>query len=130
EAAQYWGKAYPGTRILQVLRDFGANSIVGSICPKVTDDRNKADYGYNPAVQAIVDRLAEKLVGACLPRELTLSEEGKLPCFVVEAKAPVDITDPNDTPLNCAADGRGEPSEQVKNAVRKQLAETKLCADD
>src|SRR5690606_2904953 len=31
--------------------------------------------------------------------------------------------------LDCTVDGRGVPSEQVQNAVRKQLAETKLCAD-
>lgn len=130
QAAQYWGKAYPGTRILQVLRDFGANSIVGSICPKVTDSpETKADYGYNPAVQAIVDRLAEKLVGACLPRELTIDEMGNVPCFVVEAKQPVDVTDPNDKPLDCGADGRREATQQVQDAVRKQLGDTKLCKD-
>jgi len=129
QAAQYWAKAYPGTRILQVLRDFGDNSIVGSICPKVVDDENKADYGYNPAVQAIVDRLAEKLVGTCLPREVTLDAEGKVPCFVVETKAPRDASDPDDLPLDCAANGREEIDETVKNAVRKQLADTGYCSD-
>ncbi len=127
EDAQYWGKAYPGTRILQVLRDFGANSIVGSICPKVTDDEDKPDYGYNPAVQAIVDRLAEKLVGACLPRELSIDENGEVPCFVVEAKPPIEGSDP----LTCLeANGRYEVSEDVRASVLKQLAETKYCADE
>lgn len=129
QAAQYWAKAYPGTRILQVLRDFGDNSIVGSICPKVVDDENKSDYGYNPAVQAIVDRLAEKLVGTCLPREVTLDAEGKVPCFVVETKAPKDASDPSDLPLDCGANGREEIDETVKKAVRKQLADTGYCSD-
>jgi hypothetical protein len=49
---QYYGKAYPGTRILQVLRDFGDNSVVSSICPK-------GDHGYVPAVEVIIDTLKE-----------------------------------------------------------------------
>lgn len=49
---QYYGKAYPGTRILQVLRDFGDNSVVSSICPK-------GDHGYVPAVDVIIDTLKE-----------------------------------------------------------------------
>lgn len=51
---QYYAKAYPGTRILEVLRDFGVNSIVSSICPKDTTQ------GYNPTVRAIIDRLKER----------------------------------------------------------------------
>jgi len=131
EPAQYWAKAYPGTRILQVLRDFGKNSIVGSICPKVVDDDKKEDYGYNPAVQSIVDRLADKLIGTCLPREVTLDAEGKVPCFVVETKKPRDASDPMDMELICdPGKGREEVDETVKNAVRKQLAANKYCADD
>ena len=126
EQTQYWGKAYPGTRILQVLRDFGANSIVGSICPKVTDDSNKDDYGYNPAVQAIVDRLAEKLVGACLPRELTIDENGEVPCFVVEARKPIAL---GEEKLNCQAAGRGEVDDAVRASVLKDLAKTGFCTD-
>lgn len=49
---QYYGKAYPGTRVLQVLRDFGDNSVVSSICPK-------GDHGYVPAVEVIIDTLKE-----------------------------------------------------------------------
>ncbi|HXS16892.1 MAG TPA: hypothetical protein VN764_06875, partial [Polyangiaceae bacterium] len=129
EPAQYWAKAYPSTRILQVLRDFGDNSIVGSICPKVVDDDTKEDYGYNPAVQAIVDRLAEGLKGPCLPREVTLDAEGKVPCFVVETKPPRDASDPSDVELNCNAAGREPVGETVKNAVRKQLAANRYCSD-
>jgi hypothetical protein len=62
---QSYGEAYPGTRILEVLRDFGENSIVGSICPKIaTGDAQDPNFGYNPAMQAIVDRMAEKLAGS------------------------------------------------------------------
>lgn len=111
---QYWGKAYPGTRILQMLREFGDNSIVGSICPKITTgDVTDPAFGYNPAVQAIVDRLKEKLGGKCLPRELSTEDDGSVPCAVIEALA---------GNLDCGADGRIPVDDQsVKDAVLKQL---------
>lgn len=79
-------KAYPGIRHLEVLRMYGDNSIVASICPKVlTGENTNANYGYNPAVGAIIDRLKEKLGGRCLPRKLTVDSKGVLPCQVIEA---------------------------------------------
>lgn len=124
---QYWGKAYPGTRVLQVLKDFGANSIVGSICPKITTGvETAAGFGYNPAVQAIVDRLAEKLTGKCLPRELSLQDDGTVPCSVVEAKPKG-----SDMPLNCDASlGRAVPEDLTREAVLAQLKATDRCDGD
>jgi hypothetical protein len=124
---QYYGKAYPGTRILQVLKDFGANSIVGSICPKNAIAGNPVadtdpNYGYNPAVQAIVDRLAEKLSGKCLPRELTTNPNGEVPCTVVEAKP-----DDDDDPLNCEADGRRPVEDKVRSGILAQLEAVGRC---
>ena len=122
---QNYGKAYPGTRILQVLRDFGANSIVGSICPKIsTGDAQNPNFGYNPAVQAIVDRLAEKLAGKCLPRELTLNPDGTVPCEVVEASPSVAE---DGVPLDCNLDGRDPVEPLVAEAVRKQLEAAGRC---
>ncbi len=58
-------KAYPGLRELEVLKDFGDNAIVASICPKLTKPAGSAEsdpnYGYNPAVRAIIERLKEAL---------------------------------------------------------------------
>ena len=34
---EVYAKAYPGTRFMHLLRDYGANSIVASICPKNTN---------------------------------------------------------------------------------------------
>lgn len=51
---QYYAKAYPGTRILQVLRDYGNNSVVNSICPKAPA------HGYTPALTATVARMKER----------------------------------------------------------------------
>jgi hypothetical protein len=122
---QYFGKAYPGTRILQVLRDFGENSIVGSICPKITDSSNpkNPNFGYNPAVQAIVDRLTDKLRGECLPRELTTGEDGRVPCAVIETR----VRAPEESPLDCSAPGRRAVGGVTATAVRKQLWSNQEC---
>ncbi|HOU89701.1 MAG TPA: hypothetical protein PLU22_01585, partial [Polyangiaceae bacterium] len=70
---QYYAKGYPGLRFLNVLKDFGLNSIVGSVCPKIsTGDTAAPGYGYNPAVRAIINRLKERLKGTCLPRALSV----------------------------------------------------------
>lgn len=124
---QYYGKAYPGTRILQVLKDFGANSIVGSICPKNAIEGAPVDvdspyFGYNPAVQAIVDRLAEKLTGKCLPRELSIEDDGSVPCAVVEAK-PSGVGDP----LDCTVNGRLPVEGAVRAGVEAQLRAVSRC---
>lgn len=121
---QYAAKAYPGTRLLHALRDFGSNSIVASICPKVTDpntveggDQNAA-FGYNPAVAAIIDRLKEVLGGRCLPRQL-VPDDGQVPCAVVEATRTENPCDP--------ALGRGPVNDAVVPAVHKQLQASGSC---
>jgi hypothetical protein len=82
---QRYAKAYPGLRFLHVLRDFGDNSIVASICPKNTKDERRQDFGYRPAVGAIISRLKDALESRCLPREIQVTAEGLVPCSVVEA---------------------------------------------
>jgi hypothetical protein len=59
--AQTGGKAYPGARELQVLKDIGDNAIVGSICPKeVVSASPSSDpaYGYNAVMFEIANRLS------------------------------------------------------------------------
>jgi len=70
---QVAAKAYPGLREIAVLHDYAVgttytgnaktgNSIVTSICPKdLTGDPTNAGYGYNPATDAIIERIAERL---------------------------------------------------------------------
>ena len=124
---QTFGKAYPGTRQLSVLQGVGENAIVASICPKViaaADPMNPSadpNYGYNPAVSAILTRLKSQLAGKCLPRKLEADDQGHVPCRVVEAQKEKQACD-------CAAAGRAEvASDDVKNAVRAQLSVTKQC---
>jgi hypothetical protein len=135
---QYFAKGYPGLRHLQVLKDFGDNSIVASICPKVVDPSrvpggaSDPNYGYNPAVAAIIDRLKAVLGIKCLPRQLAPQTNpeppetfGQVPCKVVEA-LPLAATN---NVCDCAAAGRKtlEPGDPLDAAVRKELAELQIC---
>lgn len=62
-SVQARAKAYPGVRELQVLQGVGEQGIVASICPANMLDANRADFGYRPAIAAIVDRLRTPLRG-------------------------------------------------------------------
>jgi hypothetical protein len=59
DGTQTHGKAYPGVRELEMLRGLGDQAVVASICAKkVTADGSPAtdpDYGYNPAMRALID---------------------------------------------------------------------------
>jgi hypothetical protein len=58
---QYWAKAYPGGRHLEVLKEYGANSIVASICARNVADPSAADYAYRRALCALLERSSEQL---------------------------------------------------------------------
>ncbi|HMJ10369.1 MAG TPA: hypothetical protein VK524_03130 [Polyangiaceae bacterium] len=133
---QYFAKAYPGLRHLEVLKDVGAvttNAIVGSICPKVLASGAKASpaYGYNPALHALVDRLKAGFKGGCMSRELSVKPDGSLPCTVVETQ-PVPLgqscSADNTPPDGCdAARGRQPASSRLARSVRAELASVGAC---
>jgi hypothetical protein len=58
---QYWGKAYPGTRQLEVLRGLGPQAVVGSICASNTTAPDAADFSYRPSIAALVDSMEASL---------------------------------------------------------------------
>jgi hypothetical protein len=63
-AIQYWARAYPGLRHLEVLRGqsaAGGHAVVGSICTDNASDPSRSDYGYRPVVDALVSRIAPRL---------------------------------------------------------------------
>ncbi|MCU0682275.1 MAG: hypothetical protein MUF34_08475 [Polyangiaceae bacterium] len=80
-------KAYPGSRFLEVLKGIGDSAVVASICPEeIRPTENARDnFGYRPAVNAIIDRLKNALKGRCLPRRLDV-QDNKTPCLVIEAR--------------------------------------------
>jgi hypothetical protein len=50
---QVRAQAYPGIRQLEVLRALGPQGVVASICPAQYTDEARADYAYQPAVEAL-----------------------------------------------------------------------------
>ena len=115
---QFAAKAYPGLRELQVLKDFGANATVASICARNTRDQAAQDYGYRPAVDAIVDSVGQAFMGKCLPRTLTPDASGKIPCSIVEA-VPGDAA--------CDAPGRSDVDADARKSVLAAMKRTGLC---
>lgn len=80
---QVRGKAYPTVRELRVAKGLGDQGVVGSLCARNVSDKTAADYGYRPAVNAIVDRLGKILTAQCLPRPLTPQVDGSVACLVL-----------------------------------------------
>lgn len=84
---QVRAKAYPGLRELQLIRGLGDQGIVGSVCPAQLDAPDKPDFGYRPAIGAIIERLKTVIGGECLSRSLTPDDDGRVECLVLEARA-------------------------------------------
>ncbi len=120
---QYRAKAYPSLRQLRALHDFGENSIVASICPKTTDPA-AADYGYRPAMAAIVERLKSQLGDKCYQRQLATQTDGSTSCIIVEATRPVEGSS-----RGCSALARGEVGADVADSVREHLLASRHCSN-
>jgi hypothetical protein len=58
---QYFGKAYPGLRELELARRLGGRAIVSSICSRNTSIPSRDDYGFLPAMRAIQRHVTELL---------------------------------------------------------------------
>jgi hypothetical protein len=85
---QVRAKAYPGTRQLQVLQGLGEQAVVASICPSNVTNTNAFDFGYRPAIAALVSRMRNALRGRCLPRQLEVQADGSVACNIIEAFNP------------------------------------------
>lgn len=118
---QYFGKAYPGLRPLEVLRGIGDSAIVASICPKVLEE-GRLGYGYEPAVDALVEQFKGHLNARCLPRPLAVQADGggQLPCVVVEAAPPAGA-------CGCTAARRHEVTPEARQLVEGQLRAQGNC---
>jgi hypothetical protein len=78
-------KAYPGIKHLAIAKGMKSQGIAASICAKQLTDQTADDFGYRPAVKAIIDRLKQALHGECLPRTLTPDKTGEVACLILEA---------------------------------------------
>ena len=88
-STQVAGKAFPALRELSVLKGLDKQAIVASVCPAKMDEAasdGAPDFGYRPAIGALIDRLKEKLEHQCLPRQLTPDADGQVGCLVIEAR--------------------------------------------
>jgi hypothetical protein len=55
-------KAYPGLRELALLKELGDQAVAASVCPAQLNNPSQADYGYRPAVSALVERIKPRLI--------------------------------------------------------------------
>jgi hypothetical protein len=113
---QYRAKAYPGRRQLAVLKGMRSQAIVASVCPANMSDLNAADFGYRPAIGAIVDRLKAALQGQCWNQALEIAQDGTVPCVVLEATKGDVATDGTVTCPACTG-VRSEASSDQKRAL-------------
>jgi hypothetical protein len=129
DGTQTHAKAYPSVRHLQVLRGLGDNAVVASICPKNIVPNGSAiddpDYGYNPAVGAMIARMKRALDGTCLPAPLETNAEGQLTCRVVEASLPSF-----DGGCSCELPGRTDVSSATRRAVEEELTFGSYCGGE
>jgi hypothetical protein len=137
QGTQRYAKAYPGLRHLEVLKGVGNNGIVASICPKNTAPaaglRPETDpsYGYNPAVQSILEVFSTRLGGQCLPRKLAPNTDpgserfGQVDCSVVEA-----VLDEDGQCFCDPSKGRAPvDSDDLERSVRSELSKHKKCGE-
>jgi len=121
---QVKAKAYPTVREFQVVRALGDQGIIASLCPiTLKGDKKAPTYGYNPAVQAIIDRLKNALTTQCLPQPLTRDtvstdpkERNSVPCLVLAQLAEGD---------SCQKQGLPKPAAEI---LSKFLEEQKARA--
>jgi hypothetical protein len=119
---QFFAKAYPGPRHLDVLKRFGANAILASICPKVvTGEKTDLAFGYRPAVAGIVKRLRCTGLDAEFERDPNSSEFGTVPCHLVAVRR----SEPG--ACSCAEAGRMPVSEELAAEVQRGLELRGAC---
>jgi hypothetical protein len=128
DGVQLYDKAYPGLRELQVLKDFGYNGVIGSICPKNLDAPGGGanpdpDYGYNPFFRALMSHIKEDFSPKCLPRSLPVAPDGsgQTTCSITEATFPADRT------CDCAAMTRGDVAASLRSSIILYMRNNGIC---
>jgi hypothetical protein len=127
DGTQVRGKAYPSIRELELLRELGSSAVVASICPKNTEAPGSSplvdpNYGYNPAMSALLERLRLSLSTRCLPRSLS-SVEGRIACSMIELKL-----EPDGCGACSAATGRLPlPAGGLRAALDEELEASGIC---
>jgi hypothetical protein len=118
---QFADGAFPGLRYLEVLREYGTNSLLASACPKITDP-TLPGHGYAPAFDALVDQMAWHFIDSgCLSRRLQTGKHGFVGCRFVEATRP-------ELDVHCDTLGRSPVAAEIIHVARKQLQQLGRCS--
>jgi hypothetical protein len=106
---QIKGKAYPQSRYQLVAKALGSQAVVASICAQVvTGNTDDPAYGYNGAMQAIVNRLKSALSGQCLPQQLQAATNGAIPCLIL-----IEYPSQTNQAAGCTDPGMTQPTSDV-----------------
>ena len=120
---QYYDRAYPGLRYLQVLREYGSNSIVASVCPKALDSTGTLS-GYHVAMDALVDRMATQLAGrGCQRLPFQTTRDGEPACRYLEATEP-------EHGVTCDTLGRSAVGYALGDRARAMLETRGYCGSE
>ncbi len=106
--------------MLEVLRDFGDNSIAASICPKKIEG-SAADLGlgYRPAVASLVSRFRCAGLDADFVTDPSSLDYGKVPCSVVAVN--------KEGRCSCSGGGRFPVTPEARAALLEQLETQGSC---
>jgi hypothetical protein len=128
---QYFAKAYPPPRLLEVLRR--TDGVVGSICPKTLDEERKQStaYGYTAAFRALIDPVAAAFGATCLEQPWPSADVAR--CKVIEilpAGADCDEQGRVTAPRDYAQAARGALREEDDDHVYCELLPVDGDPDD
>jgi hypothetical protein len=128
---QYFAEARSAPRVLQVLRDVGQNSLVGSLCPKFATGEGvfHSGYGFNWLADAWSDRDSGGRYNSralCLAQQLPVDDEGHAPCVVVETWAQEKLPHLDEV-STCAEPGRAPVDDDLRALTLRQLKERGMC---
>jgi hypothetical protein len=121
---QHRAGASPGTRFLQVAKDFGQNAVVASICPGNMHDPSREDHALLPAMEAIYARLRSQfspilLASVCLKSPVPVGPSGVADLLVVEGFFPGGSTSAEvEACRRCDAPGRRPLAPEVEALLR------------
>jgi hypothetical protein len=117
---QYFAKAYPSRRLLELLRDYGENSITSSICPKfASGDGADLALGYRPAVASLVQRFRCASLDAEFETDPGSANFGQVPCTVLAVS--------DEPACSCDSPGRSNASGDARDHVLGLLEQQGSC---
>jgi hypothetical protein len=121
-STQYFAKAYPGLRELDVLRQHGENAVVASICPKVlSGGEEDLGFGYRPALSGLVKRIHCTTLNGRFETDPASQNFGSIDCRLVS------VQQRSDGNCTCNGSSRVELSGADSKTLRAELTARGTC---